>query len=484
MKRKISVLLVIALIATLAASYVTVGASSAKPITLSVEKTYFEFGEAIEVDFSGVTTELQSHDLEIRIEKKRLPDNATYADRVSPGYAQYFDIGTGAASVAESGTVTFQDGGVRHPTAGGTASIPAGAYTLWVIDFTTLQPCSNQINIDVGLMTISTTKTTFVQGEDIVVSFDGLLETMGGTNKDVELRLDQGHNLAWDFNSRPGSKGYADMLKSDVDGSDIFEGTSGSKTFPADDVRVTNGSGSYIAGTGYPVGEYTLWVMDYYGTQKGIISNRIEIEIVDAASVTSAPPATSAPATSAPATSAPATSTPTGMTISVDKLTFTEGESIVVSYDGYDVAGDHDVEIRLVKGHNMSHSDMLAIGYRHDYTDVSDNYSANTKQDTTVAITASGKRAFPDDGYGNVAVVPGVYSIAAYDYSDGAKQISNLIEITVVAAGASQSPSAAPSATPGATNQPTGDSSMFMVVALVALCAGACVVFFKKRCSE
>ena len=69
---------------------------------------------------------------------------------------------------------------------------------------------------------------------------------------------------------------------------------------------------------------------------------------------------------------------------------------------------------------------------RHDYTDVSDNYSANTQQDTSVAITASGTRAFPADGYGNVAVVPGVYSIAAYDYNDGAKQVSNLIEITVV----------------------------------------------------
>ena len=466
MRRKISVLLVIALIATMAVTYFNVGASSSsKPITLSVDKTYFAFGEPIEVDFSGVTQDLQSHDLEIRIEKKRLPDNATYADRVNPGYAQYFDIGTGAASVSESGTVTFQDGGVKHPTSGGVASIPSGAYTLWVIDFTTLQPCSNQINIDVGLMTISTTKTTFAQGEDIVVSYDGLLDTMGGTNKDVELRLDQGHNLAWDFNSRPGSKGYADMLKSDLDGSNLYNGTSGSKTFPDDDVRATNGSGVYVAGTGYPVGDYTLWVMDYYGTQKGIISNRIEISIVDPASATSAP-ATVAP-TVAPTSAPPASQYPVNITTT--KTTFTQGENITVQYSGLSsdvLAGSNDdVEIRLDWGWNLDgYNNPNGISGSYAFADIG---SKECYTNAALTVTESGSKVFPANDariIGNTAkkYIDGVgypagqYTLWVMDYSPARKIVSNRIEITIVAA-PSPSPSAtsAPATSAPATVAPT-----------------------------
>jgi hypothetical protein len=175
---------------------------------------------------------------------------------------------------------------------------------------------------------------------------------------------------------------------------------------------------------------------------------------------------------------------PAGLTLSVEKLTFTEGEDIVINFENYNVAADHDVEIRLVKAHGRTDAEMKALEYRYDYTDLSDNYSSGTQQDTSMAITESGTRAFPTDGYAGTAVVAGKYSIAAYDYNDGAKQVSNLIEITVVEASAepSETPSETPSATPGQTpNQPTGDGSIAMIAVAMVLCAGAMIVFYKKR---
>lgn len=483
--------------------YITVGDNLP---TLTMSKTVFEVGEDITASYANFTEQYYGSSFtEIDIfAEGGIPGQVT-----TPSKAGFVVKNSSVSGIPTSGDLSFPDddtdrNGVNFP-------LPAGNYYMCLrkdnsvvgipVKFTivdevtattapaTPAPATSAPPASEYPINITTTKTTFVQGEDIVVSFEGLLESMGGSPKDVELRLDQGHNLTWTFATRPGSKGYADMLKSDIDGSDLFEGSTGSKTFPADDVRVTNGSGSYIAGTGYPVGEYTLWVMDYYGTP-GIISNRIEITIVAApsASPSATPTAqpTAAPTaapTSAPATVAPTTN-PYDITISVEKLTFTVGEDIVVSFDGYDVAGDHDVELRLVKGHNMSDADMKDYAYRHDYSDFSDNYSPGTQQDTSMAITASGTRTFPKDGYGNVSVVAGQYSIAAYDYSNGAKQISNLIEITVVEAGASGEATATPGAsgaTPGEQNKPTGDASMFAIVALIVACAGVSIVLVKKN---
>ncbi len=127
------------------------------------------------------------------------------------------------------------------------------------------------------------------------------------------------------------------------------------------------------------------------------------------------------------------------ITISVDSVEIPYGEDIVVNFSGmleslyYDSATGkwHDIELRLVSGHGLDDTAMKAS--RWDYTDLTNNYSGGTKQDTTVAITESGTRSFPKDGYGNIALNPGQYSLAVYDYSANAARVSNLIEITVYA---------------------------------------------------
>ena len=105
MRKKISVLLVITLIATMAVSYFTVDASQSTGLSISVSKTDFAYGEGIEVTVSGLTEDLRSHNLEMRIEKKVVGDTEGFNQRV--GYYQYFDIGENAKD--ENGVLITTD---------------------------------------------------------------------------------------------------------------------------------------------------------------------------------------------------------------------------------------------------------------------------------------------------------------------------------------------------------------------------------------
>ena len=160
MRRPISALLVIALIITMAATYITVGADdAADTLTLSTAKTAYALGEDIVVDITGITETLSSHDLELRLEKGIVQEWHGYADRSKYGYKAYLDIGLDARdeygnlipTPVSTHQVTFKDGIRVHPVSNlGNLTITAGYYTLWVLDFTAGKECANRIYITVG----------------------------------------------------------------------------------------------------------------------------------------------------------------------------------------------------------------------------------------------------------------------------------------------------------------------------------------------
>ncbi|MBP3392597.1 MAG: hypothetical protein J6L76_07415 [Clostridia bacterium] len=266
---------------------------SVQQITLSTEKTEFLYGEPIEVTVSGLVEEAyytsgKWHDLEFRLENTVLADDVGFKYRAT--YHQYFDIGDAAkdesgntmTSIPETRTWTFQNGGIKHPTAGGTTSIPAGAYTLWILDFTNSIVVSNKVDILVYDITISTEKTEFIQGEKIAVDFSGVDYHTTSNNKDIELRIESGWGYdPIGFTARRGaSVAYADLSKDCTGGKvdNVYVGNAGTKVFPDQDGRYkANNSNKYTVGLGYPAGKYTLWVLDY--TQAHICSNKIEITI-------------------------------------------------------------------------------------------------------------------------------------------------------------------------------------------------------------
>lgn len=269
---------------------------SVSEITLSTEKTEFLYGEPIEVTVSGLIEEAyytggKWHDLEFRLENRVMDEDEGFKWRAT--YHQYFDIGDGAkdesgkamTSIPETRTWTFQNGGIKHPTAGGTTSIPAGAYTLWILDFTNSIVVSNKVDILVYDISISTDKTEYIQGEKIAVDFSGVNNHSSASTKDIEIRFESGWGLdPIGFAARRGaSVAYADLGKDCTAGKveNVYVGDAGTKTFPDQDGRYkANNSNKYTVGLGYPAGKYTIWVLDY--TQAHICSNKIEITIREA----------------------------------------------------------------------------------------------------------------------------------------------------------------------------------------------------------
>ena len=182
MRKTISVLLVIAMVITMAAAYITVGADgTADTLTLSTAKTAFALDEDIVVDITGYTETLSSHDLELRMEKVIMPKWKGFTDRV--GYMAYFDIGTNARdeyanpipTPTSTHQVTFKNGIRVHPTdsSRGNLTMTAGFYTLWVLDFTAQKECANRIYIAVGenLPSLTLSKDTYNIGEDIIATY-------------------------------------------------------------------------------------------------------------------------------------------------------------------------------------------------------------------------------------------------------------------------------------------------------------------------
>ena len=481
--------------------------------TLSLNKTTYLVNEEIVATYSGFTSDLWGSaysEIDIFNAGDIVGTNGSRG-----GYVVYNSDSSKTQSGLSEGTITFpaadtDRGGKNFP-------LPAGEYFICLRSNNSIVGTPVYFSIVTSLpspspsesaspspspsptpsnsmatISIEGGKTTLVTGESFNILWSGLpVSLQNDTEAEVRFYKDGTYINNFQGTMPEGCTGGASEAYIDlcIRGSQNIYAESGSATFPDDSNKG--------AGFSLPVGKYRVVLANSRCTES---SNVLEITVVDASSPSPSPSATPSATPSASPSATPVN--PYDITISVDKTTFTVTEGITVSYEGMLESlfkkGDgtwHDVELRLVKGHGLTPAQHVALADRFDYTDLTDNYSQNSYQqanNTYASVTESGSRSFPNEGLGlNGAAIPlvaGDYTLVAYDYSaaGGAKQVSNVLEITVVEGGSSAAPSETPaaSATPGAQNKPTGDVSMFAIVALIMACAGASVVLLKKKIKE
>ncbi len=302
-------------------------------------------------------------------------------------------------------------------------------------------------------MTISTTKKNYQVGEKIEVSYVGLVEDQG-TDKRIEIRLDAGWNLKYDQDpsTRAGSYGFCDLIQDRYASTDVYEGTSGTKTFPDEDTRYINQvSTKWEDGVGYPAGKYTLWVFDYnYNGSMAFISNRIEITIG-------------------------------GPVLELSKTTYTEGEHIDVAYSGFVSTfwGKSFTQIDIFKKDDILGEDPCLAGHRIHHSDPAKTQSG----------AVAGEITFP----ANDTVREGQnFPLPAGDYFICLRAdntiVGDPIAFTVVAPASSATPSStstpASNPTPNRPgNTPTGDAAVWMIASLCVVFATVAIFIVKRRMS-
>ncbi len=192
MKRKISVLLMLALLATMVMSFVNVGATSSAP-TIATSKVAYTEGENVVVNFSGFTEDLWASGqwTEIDLHKKgnvvgtHSPLKCHVIKATSASYEQ---------SGKTEGTITFPTddnyyGNTNWPLA-------AGEY------YVCLRTGNNIVGepayftvVDPDGPALELSKATYEEGEDIVVSFARFTEEYWGTGKWVEIDIHKEGNV-------------------------------------------------------------------------------------------------------------------------------------------------------------------------------------------------------------------------------------------------------------------------------------------------
>lgn len=264
-------------------------------------------------------------------------------------------------------------------------------------------------------LTISTEKTVFNYGEDIVINYDGVTAenfSSGGTWEDVELRLELGHDVT-SLNQNGLRWGYIDMTL--IGGTQRDE--EGSVLFPTD---CTSKNADLV-----PTGKYTVWARTG-GGNGAQVSNKLEIEVVipqypiqlelagggtDAAIIN-------------------------GVSVNFSGMT----ETLFKLSNGV----WSDCELRLMKGHGLTDAQMLNA--KLDYADLGPLGSGSHAVANT-AVTESGVRIFTADGtkgdnYAGNALEQGKYTLAVFIYNTaGAPQqnqyysnrtrVSNVVEINI-----------------------------------------------------
>lgn len=438
MKKKwlgITLALLVVVVAAVA-TVITLGDTKADaadmPLSISVAKTEFIYGEPITATVSGLTEEMRARDLEFRLEKRVMLDTETVANRV--GSYQYFDIGLNArdedavlieeADKSETMSWSFANGKRAHPEkeANGLADIPVGTYTLWVIDFTETSTgnyfeVANRITVTIveADFRISTEKTTFGYGDPIVVNYYDLTKSTCGDNSyhAFELRLEN-RRLADDVTAaeRPGYFDWVNIASARVDAETGYAPINGSVTFQNGNTAV-NGTTLDI-----PPGEYTLWVIDFTPDTDVIVSNLIHIKIE--------------------------------IKIEVKQTEFYYGDPIKVNYTGlktdtslptdglyHDGTNYHDLELRIEKGRipdNPTYADRLTYSY-FQYFDIGKNSLQLVDGVAPVSSSVTflnGTQLHPDyPENGNADIIPGEYSIWIIDFTTGTP-VGNVIHITVL----------------------------------------------------
>ena len=97
MKKKwIGITLALLVVVVAAAAVIVLGntkADASEGVQFTVNGSVFDINDPIEVTVTGLTEEMRTHDLELRLEKDIVPINAKADYRIKTGYFQYFDIG-------------------------------------------------------------------------------------------------------------------------------------------------------------------------------------------------------------------------------------------------------------------------------------------------------------------------------------------------------------------------------------------------------
>ena len=369
MRKKVSILLVIMLIATMTTTFFTPlrATDSTAKLTLSTAKTSFAYGEDIVVDITGYTDELSAVDMELRLEKGIVQQWHGYNDRTSYGYKAYLDIGVDArdenanpiSTPTSTHRVTFKNGMRVHPEAAnlGTADITEGYYTLWVLGFTNgyRDVLSNRIYITVGTVpTLSLSKTVYTTGENIVATYANFTSAYYGSSfTEIDIFSDGA------IPGQVASKAGYVVNNSSVSGIPA----SGTITFPADDTDRN--------GVNFPLtpGNYYICLR----ADNKIVGVPVYFKIV----------------------------TPNPPEISVSKEVYTAGEDIVITYKNFmeEYWGTHYSEIDIfAKGNVIGVNPCLA------YATVSTGTDKVRETNGTVTFPADDERNSV-----NFPLLPGEY---------------------------------------------------------------------------
>lgn len=281
MKRKISILLVLALVASLCMAFVPAQASG-DPY-FEPTKSVFTVGEKITINYSNISTSIG--DCWLGLYKKNQSTDTRNQ------MWTYF-VNGGSLTKSASGTLTIPDDMEAGEITDG--NIPEGEYKVVLLKSSNKSVLSNVAYFTVGEQVktpvLSVAKTTFTEGEDIVVSYADVTSKLG---KGVWLALYKKNPVFGTDQSF-----FWTMLTNSADGS-LTHGESGTLMFPAD---AEGGSVPQGLAT-LDAGEYELMILD---AAYGVLGEKVAITV------------------KAPA-GAPK--------LSVEKTTFTEGEDIQVSFE-------------------------------------------------------------------------------------------------------------------------------------------------------
>ena len=369
-------------------------------------KEEFTVGEKITIDYSNITTEIG--DCWLGLYKKNQGTDTRNQ------MWTYF-VNGGSLTKGTSGTLTIPDDMETGEITNG--NIPEGEYKVVLLKSSNKAVLSNVAYFTVGAPVktpaLSVEKTTFTEGEDIVVSYSDITTTLG---KGVWLALYKKNPVFGTDQSYVWT-----MLTSSTDGS-LVHGESGTFTFPedAEGGSVVQGNGSIVAG------EYELMILD---AAYGVIGEKVAITVKE----------------------------PVGAPkLSVSKDIFTVGEDIEVSFENISEELGKGAWVALYKKGATLGTDQSYVWF----------YVTDSSTGTLVR-GAGGTVTLPADADGG-AVPQGKATLEAGEYelmilSAGYEVLSDRVSVTIQA-----------------KNSSTGDTSVMFFATMVVCTVGA-FIFVKRK---
>ncbi len=371
-------------------------------------KEEFTVGEDITINYSNISTSIG--DCWLGLYKK---DQST----TSRNQMWTYFVNGGSLTKNESGTLTIPDDMEAGEITNG--QIPEGEYKVVLLKSSDKSELSNVAYFTVGAPAktpkLSVPKTTFTEGEDIVVSYSDVTSKLGKGvwlalyKKDPTFGTDQ--SFVWS------------MLTSSADAS-LVHGESGSFTFPQD----AEGGSVFQGNATITPGEYELMILD---ASYGVIGDKVAITV------------------KAPV-SAPK--------LSVAQSTYTVGDEIEVSFENVSKDLGKGVWVALYKkGAKLGSDQSYAWFYVTDSTSGELVYGATG----TVALFAEADGGAISQG--NATLTAGEYELMVLDGSYNV--LSDKVSVTIQE-----------------KNSTTGDVSMMLIASMLVCAIGVCIVCKRKLC--